>query len=67
MSSNAQRVAELRRRRKLNGLKQTTIWMTPEDHQIVRSAIEHQGLKNVSEVVSYALRMISNQDQKMQI
>jgi hypothetical protein len=66
MSSSTERVASLRRQRKQNGYKESTIWLSPEDEMAITGIIDREGFKSRSEVVSYALRIVSNQEQKMQ-
>lgn len=60
------RQARFRSTKRDQGYKQQSIWLSKEDDEIIRAAIERDGLKNRSEVIRYALRTISNQEPKMQ-
>lgn len=65
MSSSTDRVAALRRQRRSQGMKQTTIWLTQEAEQQISLIVESMGLKSRSEAVQYALSRISNSESQM--
>lgn len=61
MSSVA--VAELRKRRKAQGQKETTIWLSPEADQVVTELVKRKGLRSRSEAVQYALMQIRQNEE----
>ncbi|RWB95675.1 hypothetical protein [Mesorhizobium sp.] len=66
MSSSRERVAQLRNRRKEQGMKQSSIWLSPEDESAIAAITERAGMKSRSEAIRYALKQVSNQEEKMQ-
>ncbi|MER9176281.1 hypothetical protein NKI86_31660 [Mesorhizobium sp. M0320] len=66
MSASRNRVAQLRTRRKELGMKQSTFWLSPEDENAITAIIERAGIKSRNEVIRYALKQVSNQEEKMQ-
>lgn len=63
--SSTDRVAALRRQRRSQGMKETTIWLTQENDMQIERLIEQEGLRSRSEAVQYALNRISTEETQM--
>ena len=57
---SADKLSRLRERRRANGLKETTIWLTQEADRTISDLVAAKGLKNRSEAVQYALNRIAS-------
>lgn len=64
MALSTSRVAELRRKRRDLGLKQTNVWLGPDEEAAIEQLRLRAGLKTRSEVIQYALRQASQHQQK---
>lgn len=60
MTSSTARVAKLRRKRRAQGLGQFSIWLTPEDQELISAVMEREGLKSQSEAIRLALNRASD-------
>lgn len=66
MSGAAAYSARLREKRRATGMKETTIWLKPEDEDVVAALLEHKGLRNRSEAIQYALSRVSLEEPKLE-
>jgi phage gp16-like protein len=66
MSSSTERVAQLRSKRKQLGMKQSTIWLSPEDEERILAIVSRKGFKTRTDGIRYALQQAFNQETEMQ-
>lgn len=63
--SSRTKVAQMRQRRREQGFKETTIWLSKEADEVLADLVKSKGLKNRSEAVQFALSEISNRRSTM--
>ena len=60
-------VAELRRRRRAAGQKETTVWLSKEADEFISRLVEQKGLRNRSEAVQYVVSKVAEQESSLSI
>lgn len=65
MSSTAIRMQALRERRRLQGMKMSTIWLSPEDQKLIDEVIESGAAKSQSDALRVALHKAFSQEPQM--
>lgn len=56
---SAEKVVRMRERRRAQGMKETTVWLTQEADQTISELVVSKGLKNRSEAIQYALSRVA--------